>query len=96
MHPMLAPDLPAAFDVFDLDDGAGARRVAERIRAGVRAIVVPAGAETVRLTVSIGLASCLGGERGIDAMLSCADEALYRAKAQGRDRVVGAVDLAFL
>ncbi len=77
-------------------DGAGARQVAERIRTGVMAIEVPAGAETVRFTVSIGLASCHSGERGIDAMLSCADEALYQAKGQGRNRVVGAIDIAFV
>ena len=77
-------------------DGAGARRMAERIRARVMAIEVPAGAETVGFTVSIGLASCHAGDRGIDAMLSCADEALYRAKAQGRNRVASAIDMAFV
>ncbi|WP_431856776.1 GGDEF domain-containing protein [Azospirillum sp.] len=77
-------------------DGKGARRVAERIRTRVRALTVPAGTDTVRFTVSIGWASCQGDGRDLDAMLSCADEALYRAKDQGRDRVVGAADVAFV
>lgn len=77
-------------------DGKGARHAAERIRARVRTLAVPAGQEYVRLTVSIGWASSARGERSLDAMLSCADEALYRAKDQGRDRVVGAVDTPFV
>src|SRR5690606_11952174 len=41
---------------------------------------------TREVTVSIGLAECTGGER-IDAVLDRADEALYRAKRKGRNRV---------
>ncbi|AWJ83972.1 hypothetical protein TSH58p_10845 [Azospirillum sp. TSH58] len=69
-------------------DIAGARMVAERIRRRTAELAVPAGDETVRFTVSIGVACCAAGTRDVDAMLSSADEALYRAKAAGRNRVV--------
>ncbi|MDQ2101618.1 sensor domain-containing diguanylate cyclase [Azospirillum isscasi] len=73
-------------------DVAGARMVAERIRRRTAELAVPAGAETVRFTVSIGVACCAAGTRGVDAMLSSADEALYRAKAAGRNRVICALE----
>ena len=68
-----------------------AHAVAERLR---EALTVPfaagtrlASAGVERLTVSIGLASFHGVADTLDAMLARADAALYRAKAQGRDRV---------
>lgn len=63
-------------------DHAGALVVAERIRAAVAA-------ET-GVTVTIGLAQWGkgGGKDGVDAVLARADEALYRGKAAGRNRVV--------
>ena len=73
-------------------DIAGARMVAERIRRRTAELTLPAGTETVRFTVSIGVACCAAGTRGVDAMLSSADEALYRAKAAGRNRVVCALE----
>lgn len=74
-------------------DGTGARLVAERIRHAVEDIgVVSEHHGIVRLTVSIGVSSCSGGARTVDALLSTADEALYRAKAAGRNRVVCAAD----
>jgi diguanylate cyclase (GGDEF)-like protein len=77
----------------DLDSAAF---VAERIRAGLSAAMVdlPGGVK-VSITGSIGVA-CLSGADGdgVDAevaareLIAHADEALYRAKAEGRDRVV--------
>jgi diguanylate cyclase (GGDEF)-like protein len=61
----------------------GAAEVAERIRAQVRQLALPFG-----LTVSVGLAA---GEPELDdpeQVFDRADQALYRAKAAGRDRVV--------
>ncbi len=43
--------------------------------------------QTVTIGVSIGIALCSGGERRLDPdhVLRCADTALYRAKAEGRN-----------
>ncbi|WP_432511445.1 histidine kinase N-terminal 7TM domain-containing diguanylate cyclase [Kineococcus sp. SYSU DK001] len=61
---------------------------AERLRAACAALAVelPSGAR-VRPTVSIGTA-LTEGTRPLDDLLARADEALYAAKAAGRDRVV--------
>jgi diguanylate cyclase (GGDEF)-like protein len=40
------------------------------------------------LTVSIGVAAISPADSGFDHLLSRADQALYRAKAEGRNRVV--------
>ncbi|MBP2293916.1 GGDEF domain-containing protein [Azospirillum rugosum] len=73
-------------------DMAGARMVAERIRSRTAELAVASGTGDVSITVSIGVSSCRSGERSVDAMLSCADEALYLAKAAGRNRVIAAAD----
>ncbi len=76
---------------------------AERLRQSVQELAIPetaagAGSKPAKVTVSIGLASIerSGVERpsversgsGIDALIEQADQALYAAKAAGRDRVV--------
>jgi diguanylate cyclase (GGDEF)-like protein len=70
------------------EDVAGATVVAERLRLAVSALEVerPDGAR-IRLTVSMGLAGWQAGEPA-DRLIARADQALYRAKAGGRDRVV--------
>jgi diguanylate cyclase (GGDEF)-like protein/PAS domain S-box-containing protein len=73
-----------------------ASQVAERIRREVAAVVVDAHGEAVRFTVSIGAATWQGGAPSVDALISCADEALYRAKGRGRNRVVCAADVPVL
>jgi two-component system cell cycle response regulator len=51
---------------------------------------IQGGATTVRVTVSIGVAARQAGdERGAD-ILKRADAALYRAKGEGRNRVIAA------
>ena len=71
-----------------------ARVVAERLRevlaAPFDASSLLAVAGIGRLTVSIGVAGVQGATDTLDAMLARADAALYRAKAQGRDRVESA------
>jgi two-component system cell cycle response regulator len=42
-----------------------------------------------RVTLSIGLATWEGPEDTPERMLSRADKALYQAKAEGRNRVIG-------
>lgn len=67
----------------------GAETVAERILASVRALAIPhrmsSAGDTV--TVSLGVATLLPGTGGTpDALVRCADNALYRAKKDGRNR----------
>jgi diguanylate cyclase (GGDEF)-like protein len=63
---------------------AEAQRIAERARAAVELtafMVVPS-----QVTISLGIAEHLPGET-VETLLSRADEALYRAKKSGRNRV---------
>jgi diguanylate cyclase (GGDEF)-like protein len=61
--------------------------LAERIRAATEDLHIDAGGQSVRITVSIGLAHCLPGERAVDQALRRADRLLYEAKLNGRNRV---------
>jgi diguanylate cyclase (GGDEF)-like protein len=63
--------------------------LAQRIREEVSARPFSANGQLVRVTVSIGLA-CEGGDTlpSLEAMLGRADEALYKAKNDGRNKVV--------
>ncbi len=66
-----------------------AKRVGERIRAEIAGRPFPlAGGGTVDVTVSIGVASMLGGRDSVADLVKRADVALYEAKAGGRNRVV--------
>lgn len=70
-------------------DEAGARRVLEEIRQAVAGLQVPNGAgPAVSVTVSVGVA--LGGgaqDLSADRLYGRADQALYEAKRNGRNRV---------
>jgi diguanylate cyclase (GGDEF)-like protein len=68
---------------IDLDD---AIHVAERIRRAVSDLAIPAGEAGGTITVSIGVAAFLPGE-DTSELVRRADEALYRAKSDGRNRV---------
>jgi len=48
------------------------------------------GGATINVTASIGLAEACQGHSSLDEVISLADTALYRAKAQGRDCMVAA------
>ncbi|HEY0837386.1 MAG TPA: GGDEF domain-containing protein [Azospirillum sp.] len=68
----------------------GALVVAERLRMSLRDLVVEHEGNLISTSISIGVADTESGAASFDDILSEADRALYRAKATGRDRVVGA------
>jgi diguanylate cyclase (GGDEF)-like protein len=61
--------------------------LAERVRVAIEAASHTVEAHTIRMTVSAGVASLNEGATALGAFLSAADNALYRAKATGRNRV---------
>jgi diguanylate cyclase (GGDEF)-like protein/PAS domain S-box-containing protein len=68
-----------------------ATEVAERLRQAVESLSVPLpDGQEVRFTVSVGLAMYEPADEGIDAGLMRADQALYKAKAGGRNQVQAA------
>jgi diguanylate cyclase (GGDEF)-like protein/PAS domain S-box-containing protein len=64
---------------------------AERLRAAVATCMIEAAGRELRCTASIGVAvldePALAADDPVQAVFARADEALYRAKAAGRDRV---------
>jgi diguanylate cyclase (GGDEF)-like protein len=60
--------------------------IAERLRATLAAQAIDIRGQTLKLTVSIGVAALSDGDLGV--AIRSADEALYQAKDQGRDQVV--------
>jgi diguanylate cyclase (GGDEF)-like protein len=69
---------------------AEATGVAERVRAAFEIAGVEVDGHPLRATVSIGLATGPVLQCNVEQMLSVADAALYRAKANGRNRVEAA------
>lgn len=72
-------------------DGAGALRIAERIRMSISDLRFDTGKGALQVTGSIGCAS-LTFEDDKESLLHRADKALYRAKHAGRNRVICDVD----
>jgi diguanylate cyclase (GGDEF)-like protein len=61
---------------------------AERLRQGIEDRVFPAVGGEIRCTLSIGIGIFVPGASSLDATIRQADAALYRAKHDGRNRVV--------
>ncbi len=82
--------------VMEAADEAAALAVAERIRAAVAAERVAAGGEWIPLTASFGVAASgpVARFEDLERLVEAADEAVYRAKAAGRNRVEVAPPLA--
>ncbi|MDJ0387528.1 diguanylate cyclase [Roseomonas sp. E05] len=68
-------------------DFAEAEHIAERMRAVLASIRLPAGAPAEHLSASFGLALARAGEARLEDLLRRADAALYAAKHAGRDQV---------
>ena len=66
-----------------------AQKIAERIRKAIATKPFSAGAisGTLNITVSVGLSTLAGSDDKVDEFLKRADQALYRAKREGRNRV---------
>ena len=70
--------------------GAGAEtaaEIAERTRSAIAAASFDEISPCLRTSVSLGVSSWAGGKDSVEALVKRADEALYRAKQGGRDRV---------
>ncbi len=73
--------------IAPMTDELGALTVAERLRLAVEQLVIRVGAEELKITISVGVASHRSGETARD-FFARADQALYAAKAAGRNRVL--------
>ncbi|MGE5492873.1 MAG: diguanylate cyclase [Actinomycetota bacterium] len=66
----------------------GALIVAHKMLNGIRELRIPhTGSPFGQVTASIGIASMVPGEGPAEALIEAADQALYRAKREGRNRV---------
>lgn len=65
-----------------------AKGLAERLRYAVEVMQIESGRGLISRTVSIGIASAQSGKMDVDEIIRQADEAMYRAKQEGGNRVV--------
>jgi diguanylate cyclase (GGDEF)-like protein/PAS domain S-box-containing protein len=73
----------------------GASQIAERLRQSVADLSIPvcrangdSSSVNLRITVSVGVANMMPEISSLDALIDRADQALYRAKDSGRNRIV--------
>ncbi len=71
-------------------EAAGVMRKADALRHRFEIETIPSGFESLRITVSVGLAHYPHNGRTAEELIASADRALYRAKETGRNRVVAA------
>ena len=64
--------------------------ISERLRQSIETtpVKISRAPGTLNITISIGIASLENGDAGAEALLHRADQALYRAKRSGRNKVV--------
>jgi diguanylate cyclase (GGDEF)-like protein len=70
-------------------DATGAVEMAQRIRDQISRVRFYNDGEEITMTISVGVAHCAEGEESAEAVLSRADTALYQAKNNGRNQVIG-------
>lgn len=76
--------------ILEQHDSTNARHIAQGMRASVEQSSFCVRRTSIRLTVSIGIAVHTAQTDSADLLLCAADHALYRAKEQGKNRVVTA------
>lgn len=69
---------------------AAAHQTAERLRGAVAQMRVENEGHSIRVSVSIGIAALSREDASLEMLMARADQALYRAKANGRNRVEAA------
>ena len=70
-----------------------AKKIADRIRVGVRNKTFECRGKEIKVTVSIGIATYPHDCRSIEELVDMADRALYHSKGSGRDRVTSVQDI---
>jgi len=73
--------------ILDTADQAQAVQSAERIRRAVERHVFSWNGHEMRITVSVGASAIHSSDETVDSLIARVDEALYRAKSEGRNRV---------
>ena len=71
-------------------NAASLERLANRLCASVAGLEIPFRDASLSMTVSIGIAELSQSDVTLEEVMSRADDALYQAKSQGRNRVVNA------
>jgi len=74
--------------VLEAADEKGGKQFAERIRRDIENCIILHGREPVQVTISMGLSFCPLDADEKEMLIARADQALYKAKSQGRNRVV--------
>jgi two-component system cell cycle response regulator len=69
-------------------DAAGAKVIAERIREAIRAEVFQTEMGPLKITMSLGIATCPDNSTDKQALIDLADQCLYFAKRNGRNQSV--------
>ena len=62
--------------------------LAERLRLAISAVRFESDAQSFNITVSIGISECIDTGDSLENLLVRSDEALYKAKNAGRNRVL--------
>jgi diguanylate cyclase (GGDEF)-like protein len=71
----------------------GALDLAKRICETVAKTSISFQENTIQISISVGVSQLRSGDTSYEKLISNADEALYQAKANGRNQVCGSIDL---